>query len=498
MRIWKAFAVAGLLVAQAVWANDAIRLKTRTIESTAETRQPWRGRVVPRETRHFIVQFRSYPAPEVRDQLVRRGTQVLAYVPDNSLMVSASSVLDLEGLDAIWFGPLDPADKISPALATLDASVYVVIFHADVDMAKARALVTGQGFQVLENPGLLPGQLLVIGLAEPNGLAADDDVAYILPASADLVAGNPVMGCAGPLTEAGPLGEYVAVGRGWAKDSGGAVALRYFFNSVTGKLDANQARSEVERAFREWARFANISFSEGNQAAARSIDVLFTSGAHGDAYPFDGPGGVLAHTFYPAPLNTEPVAGDMHFDAGENWHIGAAIDVFTVALHEAGHALGLGHSDNPGSVMYPYYRFATGLTSDDIAGIRNLYGAAGAAQPPAGTPGTPSTPVTPTPGQPAGPSGGKDVSPPSLQIVSPGSTIVNTSAATITLSGTANDNVGVTAVKWTTSTGSSGTASGTAAWSATVPLLVGNNMVTVRAYDAAGNSRWRALTAVRH
>jgi hypothetical protein len=30
-----------------------------------------------------------------------------------------------------------------------------------------------------------------------------------------------------------------------------------------------------------------------------------------------------------------------------------------------------------------------------------------------------------------------------------------------------------------------------------VPLLVGTNVVTIRAYDAAGNSAWRAITVVR-
>jgi hypothetical protein len=47
------------------------------------------------------------------------------------------------------------------------------------------------------------------------------------------------------------------------------------------------------------------------------------------------------------------------------------------------------------------------------------------------------------------------------------------------------------------STGASGTATGTTAWSANVPLLSGTNVVTVRAYDAAANSGWRSLTVVR-
>jgi hypothetical protein len=75
--------------------------------------------------------------------------------------------------------------------------------------------------------------------------------------------------------------------------------------------------------------------------------------------------------------------------------------------------------------------------------------------------------------------------------------MVATSSTSIAVSGTASDNVSVAAVKWTTSTGYSGTASGTSKWSASVPLLVGSNVITVRAYDAAGNSSWRAITVVR-
>lgn len=44
---------------------------------------------------------------------------------------------------------------------------------------------------------------------------------------------------------------------------------------------------------------------------------MFASRNHGDAYPFDGAGKVLAHTFYPAPPNAETLAGDMHLDADE-------------------------------------------------------------------------------------------------------------------------------------------------------------------------------------
>jgi hypothetical protein len=76
--------------------------------------------------------------------------------------------------------------------------------------------------------------------------------------------------------------------------------------------------------------------------------------------------------------------------------------------------------------------------------------------------------------------------------------IVDTYSDSITISGTASDNVGVTSVVWSTSNGGSGTATGTTTWSAVIPLLEGTNMVTITASDAAGNTAWRAITVVQN
>ncbi|HXA48700.1 MAG TPA: matrixin family metalloprotease [Candidatus Acidoferrum sp.] len=450
--------------------------------------------------RHIIIQFSAYPDQSVRDNLTRRGIHVLQYVPDNALMVTASPAADLSGLNLVWSGSLEVSDKISPVLAEQVSGAVLAIFHSDVTAQRARQIARSEGFDVLNNPGLLAHQLVLSGpLGRLENLAAFDDVAYLMPASPDLAAGNSVAGCAGAVTEAGPVGEYVLVGNGWSKDSSGKVALQYFIRNLTEKMDPGTARAEIERALREWTKYGNVTISPGQQGASRTIDILFVRGAHGDAYPFDGPGGALAHTFYPPP-NAEPIAGDMHLDADEGWRTGASVDLFSVALHETGHALGLGHSDRPGSVMYPYYRQVTGLSDDDIAGIRAIYGAAAtstSAPPPTTPTPPPSTPVQPPVTPPTPPPSGRDTTAPTLQILSPGFSIASTTSPAITLSGLSADNVGVTSVKWTTSTGGAGTASGTLSWSASVPLLTGTNVVTVRAFDAAGNSGWRSITVVR-
>ncbi len=147
--------------------------------------------------------------------------------------------------------------------------------------------------------------------------------------------------------------------------------------------------------------------------------------------------------------------------------------------------------------MYPYYRFAAGLTVDDIAAVRALYGPATAGDPAQPPTKPPSAPDNPPADPPSNPPAAPDTVAPSLRILSPGFTITSTSAASIRVSGSASDNVGVVAVRWSVSTGSAGDASGTSAWTAQIPLLAGTNAVTVRAYDAAGNSSWRAVTVVR-
>ena len=70
-----------------------------------------------------------------------------------------------------------------------------------------------------------------------------------------------------------------------------------------------------------------------------------------------------------------------------------------------------------------------------------------------------------------------------------------TSSATINLSGTASDDVGVSSVTWSNDRGGSGEATGTTTWSITgISLSEGENVITVTATDAAANEGTDVLT----
>jgi hypothetical protein len=88
-----------------------------------------------------------------------------------------------------------------------------------------------------------------------------------------------------------------------------------------------------------------------------------------------GPG-VLGETFLPPPFNGGTNAGDMFLNSAASWQINTDYDLETVAIHEFGHALGLGQSAINSACMYAFYNgMKQSLTSDDIAGIQSIWGA---------------------------------------------------------------------------------------------------------------------------
>lgn len=73
--------------------------------------------------------------------------------------------------------------------------------------------------------------------------------------------------------------------------------------------------------------------------------------------------------------STNLYSGGVFFDE-KDFTSDSVFSLFNVALHEVGHALGLGHSEGVNSIMYPIYSSTiSSLQADDIAGIQFLYGA---------------------------------------------------------------------------------------------------------------------------
>lgn len=90
--------------------------------------------------------------------------------------------------------------------------------------------------------------------------------------------------------------------------------------------------------------------------------------------PFFGQGDVIAFGYYPSPYI--PTPGELHFDLAEDWstELSGRLDVETVALHEIGHCLGLGHCRHPESMMWRAYRKEDRtLTPDAVAELARVY-----------------------------------------------------------------------------------------------------------------------------
>ncbi|KAL4660334.1 stromelysin-3-like [Arapaima gigas] len=162
---------------------------------------------------------------------------------------------------------------------------------------------------------------------------------------------------------------FVLFGERWPKTDLTYKIERYPWPHMT----RDKVRRVLQEALRVWSDVTPLTFNEVGSGKA-DIVIDFARYWHGDNLPFDGPGGILAHAFFPRTQRE----GDIHFDFDETWTVGndMGTDLLQVAAHEFGHVLGLQHSLEPGAIMSPFYSFSypLELSEDDKRGIQYLYG----------------------------------------------------------------------------------------------------------------------------
>ncbi|XP_054773075.2 matrix metalloproteinase-14-like [Lytechinus pictus] len=155
--------------------------------------------------------------------------------------------------------------------------------------------------------------------------------------------------------------------------------LTWKLENTTPDLTRQRVQAIIARALKHWSDASQLTFREV-QSGDADLVIKFTRGDHGDGNPFDGPGNVLAHAFFPTTDRRYSISGDAHFDEDERYteNTDLGTNLFQVAVHEFGHSFGLGHSNSPDAIMAAIYRGYVPnakLHRDDIAGIQALYGA---------------------------------------------------------------------------------------------------------------------------
>lgn len=152
------------------------------------------------------------------------------------------------------------------------------------------------------------------------------------------------------------------------------------FATFNAKWSTAAWQNQILRAAQVWGQRSNLNFTVVSDSGAPIGSGNFAQGdpTMGDirvgGYNFGS--ATLATGYMPPPANNYSIAGDIAFNTGQVWAIGATYDLFTVAAHEFGHALGLSHGTDATAAMYGSYNTKkTDLSGDDISGIRAVYSA---------------------------------------------------------------------------------------------------------------------------
>jgi hypothetical protein len=139
-------------------------------------------------------------------------------------------------------------------------------------------------------------------------------------------------------------------------------ALTFSINPAGVSLPPGDAVAIISGAFGQWQTVAGPLLTLRPVASNGDIQASFGDGRL-DAR-FGKPGGV-------AGIGRFPEQGRLGFDSKENWTDPLLL---SIALHEIGHTLGLSHSNDPASLMYPFDMASSSIDAESADALRRLYG----------------------------------------------------------------------------------------------------------------------------